>query len=182
MVIVVVEGTVRNRRLKCRPWISFCEGGLDGTSFLTRVAVLQGMRRAKLSRGEKLFAGGTDVWVGVGRAPEGRPKDEDGGRGRSAPTYAHPESISLRSNPGQTSTILPAVPSPLVGKKEGGGGILPKYGKLNVWSFHCRSTRRRSFYCEQVLQKGDGRPCENRSRKRARVFRESIKFSPDREE
>lgn len=112
MVIVVVEGTVRNRRLKCRPWISFCEGGLDGTSFLTRVAVLQGMRRAKLSRGEKLFAGGTDVWVGVGRAPEGRPKDEDGGRGRSAPTYAHPESISLRSNPGQTPTILPAVPPP----------------------------------------------------------------------
>lgn len=117
MVIVVVEGTVRNRRLKCRPWISFCEGGLDGTSLLTRVAVLQGMRRAKLSRGEKLFAGGTDVWVGVGRAPEGRPKDEDGGRGRSAPTYAHPESISLRSNPGQTSTILPAVPSPLVEKR-----------------------------------------------------------------
>lgn len=38
--------------------------------------------------GEKLFVGGTDVWVGVGRAPEGRPKDEDGGRGRSAPTYA----------------------------------------------------------------------------------------------
>lgn len=119
VVIVVVEGTVRNRRLKCRPWISFCEGGLDGTSLLTRVAVLQGMRRAKLSRGEKLFAGGTDVWVGVGRAPEGRPKDEDGGRGRSAPTYAHPESISLRSNPGQTPTILPQpCPLPPRGKKK----------------------------------------------------------------
>lgn len=118
MVIVVVEGTVRNRRLKCRLWISFCEGGLDGTSLL-RVAVLQGMRRAKLSRGEKLFAGGTDVWVGVGRAPEGRPKDEDGGRGRSAPTYAHPESISLRSNPGQTPTILPQpCPLPPRGKKK----------------------------------------------------------------
>lgn len=102
--------------------------------------VCEGLARVR----EKLFVGGTDVWVGVGRAPEGRPKDEDGGRGRSAPTYAHPESIFLRFNPGQTPTSFKAC-SPCGGKR---GGILGKHGKLNVYfplSFNRGSVMRRSY-------------------------------------
>lgn len=75
------------------------------------------MRFARGWRGFERSCLSADVWVGVGRAPEGRPKDEDGGRGRSAPTYAHPESIFLRFNPGQTPTSLKAC-SPCGGKRE----------------------------------------------------------------
>lgn len=124
---------------------------------------------------EKLFVGGTDVWVGVGRAPEGRPKDEDGGRGRSAPTYASYESIPLRFNPGRAPTSFEAQPRLVGGKKRKKGG---EEDRFKTWKIELSLS---PIFSSILVQQRFGEGWATLGKqvpKRERVFGVGIKFSP----